>query len=150
MVNTLLKTHCGKSTLSLLLPIWAEALNRGHAYAEIIVDAEHDSGREAHAVLCAMLTVPAQTAEDMAIKAFLALYYELGADVADPFGINWRRSVMKDTALHRAVVADAVQLSPALAGIIASGALSNARQGLHEVDVVLPEHHWQLDASGGR
>jgi hypothetical protein len=126
MANTTLQAESAKSTICLLLPVWAEAVQRGYAEGLTSSDPQYDCSAVPNAVLQAIMGVPATTAEDMAIKAYLAIVYELGANDKDPMGIDWTGGIMSDASPHRALVADAVRLSPMLASIIQSGILNEA------------------------
>lgn len=124
MANTTLQAESVKSTICSLLPVWAGAWARGHAEGLTTTDIEHDCCGEAGPILQAIMTLPATTVEDMAIKSYLAVHYELGSDTRDGLGIDWDGGLMTDAGPHRALVADAIRLSPTLAGILATGLIS--------------------------
>lgn len=121
-----LQAKSAKSTICLLLNVWADAWQRGMAEGLTTTDINFDCNAAAHAVVQVIMATPANTAEDMAIKAYLAIQYELGAADEEPLGINWTGGLMHDASPHRAMVADAVRLSPTLAEILQSGRVTAA------------------------
>lgn len=68
-----------------------------------------------------LMEVPAETIEDMAIKAYVAIRHEMGA-TQDHFDINFNGGLMHDSTPQRALIADALRLSPMLRGLVSGGA----------------------------
>jgi hypothetical protein len=108
------------------LPVWARAWARGIAEASTTTDVEHDCCADSDPILQAIMKTPAETVEDMAIKSYLSVHYELGADTDDKFGIDWKGGLMTDASPHRAMIADAIRLSPTLASVLDSGLVTAA------------------------
>ena len=68
-----------------------------------------------------VMALPANTAEDMAIKAYLAIHYAMGGTWRNAFGIDYHAGIMAYDAPAERLVADALLLSPLLRSIVERG-----------------------------
>lgn len=78
-----------------------------------LLDRSHDAMER-------VMQVPAITIEDMALKAYIALRHEMGVTGTE-FDIDFDGGVMADATPQRALIADALRLSPTLRGLFSGG-----------------------------
>ena len=81
--------------------------------------------RTSDAIRTEVVALPANGAEGIAIKTYLALHRECG-NRSTPFELDYDGSIMTDDGTNRHVIADAIRLSPALAAVVAAGCSASA------------------------
>ncbi|NJC08617.1 hypothetical protein [Polymorphobacter fuscus] len=105
--------------MAALFPQWVESVR---TYSALDGEADNPEWRglveRADEVMLRLMRVPAATVEDMAIKSYLAIRHELGPCRTE-FDIDFSGGLMTDATPHRALIADAVRLSPTLAVALA-------------------------------
>lgn len=101
-----------------LLVRWADALRRGVAAGKLADDFDFYGLMESDSLLEQLMAIPAATVEGLAIKSYLALHHELGGAGMSGLEICWSGSMMNDTQPQRALIADAMRLSPLLANTV--------------------------------
>lgn len=101
-------------TIASLFPQWVASVR---TYEETAGDGDDAEWCKlvhlADAVMLRIMEIPAATVDELAIKSYLAIRHELGSGHTE-FDIDFDNSIMTDSTPHRALIADAMRLSPML------------------------------------
>jgi hypothetical protein len=106
--------------LAELLIEWRKAAERGLAIGNVTADIEHDCMAFADRIRDRITSMPVQTVEGFAIKAYLALHYEIGGTRDNHCMIEFADGSMVDRqgSPVRLVVADAFRHCPLLEAVV--------------------------------
>lgn len=119
--ESVLANNCS-DTIAALFSKWVESVR---AYSEHPGDGDNPEWCElldqSHDAAARLMQVPAVTIEDMAIKAYIAVRHEMGVSQTE-FDIDFEGGIMTDATPQRALIADALRLSPTLRGLVSGGA----------------------------
>ena len=122
--ESVLANNCS-DTIAALFSQWVESVR---TYAAHPGDGDNPEWCElldqSHDAAARLMQVPAQTIEDMAIKAYIAVRHEMGCTGSE-FDIDFDGGLMTDATPQRALISDALRLSPTLRGLV-SGAMGAA------------------------